>query len=67
MIIILLNRKLIDVIEFPSLFKNLTDHSKIKTLVQFSCNDYTFIILTDILTVMKIHFLVMKGKVGTIF
>ena len=35
MIIILLNRKLIDVIEFPSLFKNLTDHSKIKTLVYF--------------------------------
>ena len=37
-----------------------TDH-KLERLIIF-CNDYTFIISTDILTLMKIYFLVMKGK-----
>ena len=31
-------------------------------LVYFFCNDYTFILSPDILTLMKIYFLVMKGK-----
>ena len=31
-------------------------------LVYFFCNDYTFILSPDILTLMKTYFLVMKGK-----
>ena len=42
--------------------KIFIDRTKIKMLVYFFCNDYTFILSPDILTLMKIYFLVMKGK-----
>ena len=42
--------------------KSFTDHKLIKTYCLFFCNNFTFIISTDILMLLKIYFLVMKGK-----